>query len=66
MSENLNIEYHTKELICRALNKHRTVGEASAALGITERNLHYLKQQYNIVRKPVYVVQGKFKIVNTF
>jgi transcriptional regulator with GAF, ATPase, and Fis domain len=65
-TENLNIEHHTKELLIRALNKYRTVYEAAAALGVSERTLHNLKQQYNIVRKPVYVVQGKYKIVNTF
>jgi hypothetical protein len=66
MTENLNIEYHTKRLIIRALNEKRTIREAAQALGISERNLYELKKQYGIVKCNKYVVEGKYKIVNTF
>lgn len=64
--ETLNIEFHTKMMILKALNQERTTNDAAQALGMTQRNLFYLMKQYNIIRKPVYVVKGKYKIVNTF
>jgi hypothetical protein len=64
--ENLNIEWHTKTLILSALNKCQTTKEAAAVLGMSERNLFYLKAQYGIERVSRYVVKDKFKIINTF
>jgi hypothetical protein len=64
--ENLNIEWHTKNLILSALNKCETTKEAAAVLGMSERNLFYLKAQYGIERVSRYVVKDQFEIVNTF
>lgn len=64
--ENLNIEWHTKRLILAALNKCRNTAEAAEELGMSERNLFYLKKQYGIKQVRQYVIKDKFKIVNTF
>lgn len=40
MPEILNIEYHTKILMHKALNKYPTVNAAAQALSITERTLY--------------------------
>lgn len=62
--EILNIEYHTKRLILKALNQERTVRDAADSLGISERTLYFHMKQYNIKRVPVYVVKGKYKVIN--
>jgi hypothetical protein len=64
--ENLNIEWHTKTMILKALNTCQTTAEAAAVLGMTQRNLFYLKAQYGIERVSRYVVKDQFEIVNTF
>lgn len=64
--ENLNIEWHTKRLILAALNKCKNSKEAAEELGMSERNLFYLKKLYGIKKVSRYVVKDKFQIVNTF
>lgn len=49
--EILNIEFHTKRLVIRALNECKNKRAAAKALGICERNLFRLIKQYNIVRE---------------
>jgi transcriptional regulator with PAS, ATPase and Fis domain len=65
-TETLNIDYHNKRLMLKALNKHPTVEQAAKALGISERTLYRWMEEYKIVRVPMYVVDGNYKIVNTF
>lgn len=43
-AEILNIEYHTRRLLLRALNKHKFKTRAFAALGVSE------KQGYNLIK----------------
>jgi transcriptional regulator with PAS, ATPase and Fis domain len=58
--EILNIDYHTKRLIVKALNKSATHEKAAKALGISERNLFRLKKQYNIEKVQRYeIVENK-------
>jgi predicted DNA-binding transcriptional regulator YafY len=64
--EILNIDYHNKRLMLKALNKHPTVEEAAKALGISERTLYRWMDEYNVVKLPLYVVSDSFKIINTF
>jgi predicted DNA-binding transcriptional regulator YafY len=64
--ETLNIDYHNKRLMLKALNKHPTVEQAAKALGISERTLYRWMDEYKIVRVPMYVVEGNYKIINTF
>jgi transcriptional regulator with PAS, ATPase and Fis domain len=65
-TETLNIDYHNKRLMLKALNKHPTVEQAAKALGISERTLYRWMDEYKIVRVQMYVVDGNYKIVNTF
>lgn len=46
--EILNIDYHRKRLILKALNRTATMPEAATMLGISERQLYNLKRDYNI------------------
>jgi transcriptional regulator with PAS, ATPase and Fis domain len=46
--ESLNIDYHKKRLILKALNKHIKVNIAAKELGISPRNLWFQREQYNI------------------
>lgn len=49
MSEEiLNLDHHKKILVVKALNRHRTMSQAAAALQMTERNLYHLKKQYKV------------------
>lgn len=58
MSEEiLNLRYHKKLLVIKALNRYSTMKAAAAALEITERNLYQLKKEYNVQH-----IDGKFKI----
>ena len=59
--EILNIEYHTKRLIVKALNQSRTNEEAAKLLGITWRNLYNLMNRYGIVRLETFAVMGDVK-----
>lgn len=43
-AEILNIEYHTRRLLLRALNKYKFKTRAFAALGVSE------KQGYNLIK----------------
>jgi transcriptional regulator with PAS, ATPase and Fis domain len=56
MSEILNIDHHTKELIVKALNRTSSHEKAAKALGISERNLFRLRKQYNIKKVQRYEV----------
>lgn len=55
-SEILNIDYHTKRLIVKALNQTLSHEKAAKALGISERNLFRLRKQYNIQKVQRYEV----------
>lgn len=57
--ENLNIAYHTKRLITKALNKHKTIGQAAIELGVNERTLYNLMDEYKIIRVEKYIVKGE-------
>lgn len=46
--EILNIEYHTKRLLLKALNKFRSKTKAYMALGISERQLYNLISRYKV------------------
>ncbi len=48
--EILNIDYHTKRLIIKALNKSPNIPTAARLLGYSEKTLYNKKRQYNIVR----------------
>ena len=50
--EILNIEYHTKILVIKALNRSGMSCEAAQLLGISERTLYRYKKQYNIGYDP--------------
>jgi hypothetical protein len=52
----LNIDYHTKLLIIKALNRTSSHEKAAKALGISERNLFLLRKQYNIQKVQRYEV----------
>lgn len=51
--ETLNIEYHVKRKVLKALNKFPTVEKASHALGLTARTLYRYKHQWSIHQCPV-------------
>lgn len=51
--EILNIEYHVKQRVLKALNKFKNDFQASQALGIGSRTLYRYKQRFNIERCPV-------------
>ena len=46
--EILNIDYHVKNLVLKALNKYPTVEQSAAALGVSLRTLLRYKQTYGI------------------
>jgi transcriptional regulator with GAF, ATPase, and Fis domain len=52
----LNIDYHIKGLIVKALNRTSSHEKAAKALGISERNLFRLRKQYNIKKVQRYEV----------
>ncbi len=64
--EILNIEYHVKILLIKALNRHETHEQAAAALGMTYRNLRYLLKSYNVVKDRIngrfYIDESKMKV----
>lgn len=64
MPDTLNIAYHTKILVLRALNREKTIREAAEVLGVSEKTLYNLMKEYNIKRESVYVVRGKYKVIN--
>jgi len=64
--EKLNIDYHSKRLMLKALNKHPTITKAAEELGISERQLYRWIEEYKVVRVKLYVVEGNYKIENTF
>jgi predicted DNA-binding transcriptional regulator YafY len=56
--EILNIEYHRKDLIIKALNRKRTHKEAATALGVSVRTLMRDKRTYNIQK-----LKGQYQII---
>jgi hypothetical protein len=46
--EILNIEYHTKRLVLKALNQEETIETAATKLNISVRTLHRYKVVWNI------------------
>lgn len=47
--EILNIDYHRRRLLLKALNKAGNVEDAAKLLGISWRSVYRLKKEYNIV-----------------
>jgi DeoR/GlpR family transcriptional regulator of sugar metabolism len=60
MSEILNIEYHRKDLILKALNRKANYKEAAAALGVSKRTL-----QRDIVNFNIKKIDDQYQIVKT-
>lgn len=56
--EILNIEYHRKELIIKALNRKPNYKEAAVALGVSKRTL-----QRDIVNYNIQKVKGRYQII---
>lgn len=50
--ENLNIEWHIKQRVLKALNKFKNDFKAAAALGINARTLYSYKKRFDIERCP--------------
>lgn len=48
MTDSLNIEWHVKRMVLRALNVSAKQFEAAALLGISERTLARYKKNFNI------------------
>lgn len=48
MTENLNLEYHYKDLSLKALNKATTVPKAADLLGIPKTTLYKWIKDFNI------------------
>ncbi len=66
--EILNIEYHKKRLVLKALNLVSSMPYAASKLGISVRNLYRLMDDYNIVYekkdgKRKYFIKEKTKVI---
>ena len=66
--EILNIEYHKKRLVLKALNLVSTMPYAASKLGISLRTLYRIMDDYNIVYekkdgKRQYFIKEKSKVV---
>lgn len=48
MPEILNLSYHTRRLLLKALNSHKSKAAAARATGLPERTLHNLVKEYEI------------------
>jgi len=48
MTENLNIEYHTRLYVTVALRRYQSPTEAAKHLGITSRTVHRYIKKYSI------------------
>lgn len=46
--DNLNIDYHIRILVVKALNRTHNITKGAELLGITERTLYNYKRQYSI------------------
>lgn len=64
--ENLNLDYHHKRLMLKALNKNPTVALAAKELGISERTLFRWMDEYKVVQVRLFVVEGNYELKNTF
>lgn len=60
MDEILNLEYHHKILIIKAINRTQNNKEACKLLGLKERTLYTWMKNFNIKRKSQYgeTIQG--------
>lgn len=57
MTENLNLEYHRKDLTLKALNKSMTKARAAVLLGIPTRTLYAWIKNFNIVlHNHIYII----------
>lgn len=61
--EILNIAYHQKRLILIALNRFKTIEQAAIELGVSERTLYNLIDEYKIIRVEKFVVKGEAEYV---
>lgn len=61
--EILNIAYHQKRLIIKALNRFKTIEQAAIELGVSERTLYNLIDEYKIIRVEKFVVKGEAEYV---
>ncbi|MFC4261892.1 helix-turn-helix domain-containing protein [Ferruginibacter yonginensis] len=48
--EILNIQFHIKRLVLKALNKCKTDAEAAKELGISIRSLYLYKKEFKIIK----------------
>lgn len=48
--ETLNIEYHTRRLLLKALNSFKTKTKAYMALGVSEKQLYNLIKHHEVYR----------------
>lgn len=53
--EILNIEYHTKRLFIKALNKYPTMDQAAAALGVSTRQVNRWKIEFGVIKTQQYI-----------
>jgi hypothetical protein len=44
----LNIEYHLKKLLLKALNRAETIAEAARLTGVTKKTIRKYQRMYNI------------------
>lgn len=51
MTENLNLEFHIKRLVIKALNKFNSDTKAAEALGISIRTLYHWKRKFKLVKR---------------
>lgn len=64
--ETLNIQYHIKIMVLKALNRSRFQSEAAGLLGVSERTLHRYKKDFGIVydkAKDVFYFKGEKAIL---
>ncbi len=67
MEEILNIEYHKRRLLLKALNKAEIIKDAAKLLGINQRRLYMWKKDFNIEynkeRREYFIKESKIKII---
>lgn len=50
MTDTLNISFHTRRLLIKALNTIKSKKDAATALGISERHIYRLMDMYHVGR----------------